>query len=333
MFPDKFSTSLSNNTFYSRPDLLADRSQGKLPADTNAKRLAAFAQLPRAQWQATLSQLAKLNSATSNGFCIKDGVVSAGPKIIEPEQKIILQAVIEQILPWRKGPWEIAGEPIDAEWRSDIKYDQLSAIHSSFRGKTILDIGSGNGYYGARMIEHGADCVICLDPSERAFLQLELFQKYARCENLQLDLLGYQDAAQLGILFDIVLCMGIFYHQRDPMGVIEICYRTLKPGGMLILETMTYPSDQPILFFPPERYAKARNVFFLPSVQALTAICHRSGFKEIELLSERTITVDEQRRTRLAPYESLVDFLDPNDRSKTVEGLPAPQRAVLLLKK
>jgi tRNA (mo5U34)-methyltransferase len=31
--------------------------------------------------------------------------------------------------------------------------------------------------------------------------------------------------------------------------------------------------------------------------------------------------------------ESLAEFLDPNDRSKTVEGYPAPLRAVLTAKK
>ena len=127
--------------------------------------------------------------------------------------------------------------------------------------------------------------------------------------------------------------MGVFYHQRDPLGVIDACYRALKSGGILILETMTYPSDQSILFTPPERYAKARNVYFLPSVAALKTICHRAGFKDIDLISERIITTEEQRKTALAPYESLKDFLDPNDSSKTVEGHPAPRRAILVLKK
>jgi tRNA (mo5U34)-methyltransferase len=32
------------------------------------------------------------------------------------------------------------------------------------------------------------------------------------------------------------------------------------------------------------------------------------------------------------PFESLSDFLDPADSAKTVEGHPAPLRAVLLAK-
>lgn len=44
-------------------------------------------------------------------------------------------------------------------------------------------------------------------------------------------------------------------------------------------------------------------------------------------------TTEEQRRTEWMVTESLADFLDPNDRSKTVEVYPAPQRAVLIARK
>ena len=43
-------------------------------------------------------------------------------------------------------------------------------------------------------------------------------------------------------------------------------------------------------------------------------------------------SLDEQRRTDWMTSESLAEFLDPNDRSKTIEGYPAPLRAVLTAK-
>jgi len=30
------------------------------------------------------------------------------------------------------------------------------------------------------------------------------------------------------------------------------------------------------------------------------------------------------------PFQSLPDFLDPNDPALTIEGLPAPKRAIVL---
>jgi len=41
-------------------------------------------------------------------------------------------------------------------------------------------------------------------------------------------------------------------------------------------------------------------------------------------------SLDEQRSTDWMTFESLPDFLDANDRSKTIEGYPAPMRAVIL---
>ena len=44
-------------------------------------------------------------------------------------------------------------------------------------------------------------------------------------------------------------------------------------------------------------------------------------------------STDEQRRTEWMTTESLADFLDPRDSSKTVEGYPAPLRAVIIASK
>ena len=44
-------------------------------------------------------------------------------------------------------------------------------------------------------------------------------------------------------------------------------------------------------------------------------------------------TSEEQRRTEWMTTESLADFLDPHDSSKTLEGYPAPLRAVIVATK
>jgi len=43
--------------------------------------------------------------------------------------------------------------------------------------------------------------------------------------------------------------------------------------------------------------------------------------------------VHEQRATDWMRFQSLPEFLDPADHSRTVEGLPAPTRAVLIARK
>jgi tRNA (mo5U34)-methyltransferase len=43
-------------------------------------------------------------------------------------------------------------------------------------------------------------------------------------------------------------------------------------------------------------------------------------------------TVHEQRSTEWMPFESLAEALDPDDPSRTIEGLPAPMRAIVICK-
>jgi tRNA (mo5U34)-methyltransferase len=47
-----------------------------------------------------------------------------------------------------------------------------------------------------------------------------------------------------------------------------------------------------------------------------------------------TVTsLEEQRATQWMQFQSLEDYLDPFDLSRTVEGYPAPTRAILVAKK
>lgn len=316
--------------FFQRPDLLSALCGSERANHLWQKRSAAWQQLRRDVWADAMRGFADLGEIPGGGFSVEDGIVSCGDESkFGAERRAELKRLIYDLLPWRKGPWKICGEFIDSEWRSNLKFDSMADLYSEFRDKNILDIGSGNGYYAGRLSELGAASVLCLDPSERFLLQFELFQRFAKQPNLQLELLGFEDAVTLGAVFDVVLCMGVLYHQRNPLSVIEACRSALRPGGALVLESMTYPGDESMAFFPPDRYAKARNVYFLPTAAAMVNMCRRMGFKSVDIVNERRIQVDEQRRTELAPYESLSDFLDPLDASKTVEGWPAPQRALV----
>jgi len=71
-----------------------------------------------------------------------------------------------------------------------------------------------------------------------------------------------------------------------------------------------------------------RNVWFLPSIAALTLWLERCGFTDIACVDTNRTSLDEQRPTDWMRFESLADFLDPADRSRTMEGHPAPLRAI-----
>jgi tRNA (mo5U34)-methyltransferase len=76
-----------------------------------------------------------------------------------------------------------------------------------------------------------------------------------------------------------------------------------------------------------------RNVWFIPSTDTLYKWLQRAGFNNVKLVDVSVTSVDEQRSTEWMRFESLADYLDPQDRRLTVEGYPAPRRAVFVARR
>lgn len=130
--------------------------------------------------------------------------------------------------------------------------------------------------------------------------------------------------------FDTILCMGILYHRRSPLDTLLQVHRMMVPGGQLVLETLIAAGDADMALFPKNRYAKMKNIFFIPTVSCLTHWLKRTGFDHIRCVDVSKTTLTEQRKTDWIDTESLGDYLDPDDTDKTVEGYPAPIRAMVL---
>jgi tRNA (mo5U34)-methyltransferase len=65
----------------------------------------------------------------------------------------------------------------------------------------------------------------------------------------------------------------------------------------------------------------------------MAAWLKRCGFVDVNIVSQEVTTVDEQRATEWMSFESLSDYLDPADHSRTLEGYPAPLRATVIARK
>ena len=234
----------------------------------------------------------------------------------------LLNNSIECLIPWRKGPFNLFGNPIDSEWRSNLKWDRI-APHIDLAGKRILDIGASNGYFGYRMLEAGAKTVLGVESSELFILQAALVNFYLRKANVVVP--HRYERSSLSQQFDVVFSMGVSYHQRNLQDHLAAIYENLEHGGELILESLWAPED----IVPDSRYANMRNVWLVPTSETVLAHLLEAGFEQSEVLDVSVTTVDEQRTTSLSPGFSLVDSLDPENSALTIEGYPAPQRAVL----
>ncbi len=232
----------------------------------------------------------------------------------------------KRLLPWRKGPFELFGHYIDTEWASNLKWDRVFPEVGSLEGKVIADIGCNNGYYMFRMAHHNPELVVGFDPMPRFRYIFNLLNRFARLDNLKFELLGAEHMHHFKGIFDTVFCMGVLYHNRNPIQVLSGIWESMKPKGELIVEGLGIPGEGSYALFPEDRYGKARNVWFVPTRDCLINWIKRAGFKDVECFSLEATTTQEQRATEYAPWESLEDFLDPEDHTRTIEGYPAPVR-------
>ncbi len=230
--------------------------------------------------------------------------------------------------PWRKGPYSLFGVDIDTEWRSDWKWDRVRPHIEPLEGRIVLDVGSGNGYHGWRMRGAGADLVIGIDPTLVFVMQYQVFQRYINDNRHYVLPLGIEQLPANMQCFDTVFSMGVIYHRRSPIDHLYECRGCLRPGGQLVLETLIIDADYGTVLMPEQRYAKMRNVWFIPSVETALLWMRRCGFKQAKCVDISVTTTQEQRATAWLHFESLIDFLDPDDPSKTIEGYPAPKRAI-----
>jgi len=249
-----------------------------------------------------------------------------------------MRALMQGLMPWRKGPFSIFGVEIDTEWRSDMKWNRLAPALPVLHGKKILDIGCGSGYYMCRLAAHAPALVLGADPSDLFLAQWTMLSRY-------LFPFGEKERSVMGFFpfgyekiqghvhdMDVVLAMGVLYHQRSPLHFLTELKSFLKKGGTLFLETLVIDLPDDVALFPVDRYAKMRNVYFLPSISCLKNLCVRAGWQWDAVIDVGFTTAEEQRRTAWIKTESLADFLDPTDPTKTVEGYPAPLRALVQLR-
>ncbi len=240
-----------------------------------------------------------------------------------------LEPLLKTYMPWRKGPFNVFGTKIDTEWRSDWKWDRISPHISDLTDRSVLDIGCGNGYHLFRMLGDGAKLALGVDPTRLFLYQFHTLKHFLpltpahilplRCEHLP----AFNS-------FDTVFSLGVLYHRRSPIDHLTELLSFLRPDGELVLETLVVEGDEKTVLVPEDRYAKMANVWFLPSVAALTNWLARAGFKNIRCVDVNQTSIEEQRRTDWMTFHSLEDFLDPTDLNLTAEGLPAPRRATLI---
>ena len=286
--------------------------------------------LPR--WQKAWQQLPTVPDAEVSTQL--PTVTVQAPGSLSEQQALDLETGLRGLMPWRKGPFDFFGTHIDTEWRSAWKWERVAPWLSDLQGRTVLDVGCGSGYHCWRMHGAGARRVIGIDPGLLFLFQFLAIKGYLP-EDTPVDLLPVrmEDLPDNLQCFDTTFSMGVLYHRRSPLDHLLELKSTLKPGGELVLETLVVDGPEGHTLMPEDRYGRMRNVWFLPSCDTLLRWLQRTGYRDARVVDVSVTTTDEQRSTDWMRFQSLTDFLDPEDPSRTIEGYPGPKRATLIARK
>lgn len=283
-----------------------------------------------ASWERMLENLPDITPTECD---LKNGVIANKTPALSSGEQLGLHNILKSLMPWRKGPFSLYGVNIDTEWRSDWKWDRVLPHLSPLKGRLILDVGCGSGYHMWRMLGEGADFVVGIDPTQLFLCQFEAVRKLlGNNQRAHLIPVGIEQMPELKA-FDTVFSMGVLYHRRSPLDHLWQLKNQLVSGGELVLESMVIDGDEFQCLIPGERYAQMRNVYFIPSAKMLKVWLEKCGFKDVRIVDENTTSLEEQRKTDWMVTDSLEAFLAPEDKMKTVEGYPAPKRAILIATK
>ena len=280
-----------------------------------------------ARWSAALEALPALDNIDAH---FDTAAVTIDAECADREA---MHQALRGLMPWRKGPYNIAGVTIDCEWRSDFKWDRVLPHLAELQGRRILDVGCGNGYHCWRMLAQAPELVLGIEPSVLFNLQFQVLQHYLQRDDIDMLPIGVEALPDDLNWFDTVFSMGVLYHRRSPLDHLYQLKSFLRQGGELCLETLVIEGPAGQLLLPQGRYARMRNVWFIPTAAELLLWLQRCGFVNARVVDETDTSIDEQRGTEWMQFESLQQSLDSANSALTVEGLPAPRRAVFLANK
>jgi len=226
------------------------------------------------------------------------------------------------------GPWFHNYELATGVWTNDSgfpgseypawRWGFVSRLLPDVKGLACLDVGCSSGFFSLKLKELGAKDVLGVDGGEQtraieqcrfAAAQLNLPARFER--------MSIYDLKPLGQAFDVVLCLGVFYHLRHPLLALEnlraVCKRdlifqtvTTRHSATAAVEmpaeavqNLTVQSEVlldprfPELKFIEHSLGQDMSCWFVPNVEGVYAMLRSAGFtvEEVMFPSEYDILI------------------------------------------
>ena len=191
-------------------------------------------------------------------------------------------------------PLELGGIQTRPQWHVRRRFARrlkFLQIPQDLTGKSVLDIGAWDGFFSFECERRGAARVLAIDTfawdhyGKDGFLlaheMLKSKVEHQRCAAEDID------AATLGT-FDLVLFLGVFYHLRSPIQVLDRIRAVTT--GTLICETHAlvpaFHEKYPLVsFFPGDGLEAGLRYEFSsePTIEAMRQMLRSSGFTRVDV--------------------------------------------------
>jgi tRNA (mo5U34)-methyltransferase len=188
----------------------------------------------------------------------------------------------------------------------DHRY-RIPALPEDLSGRSVLDVGTFDGFYAFLAEARGARRVVAIDNEQyrewvaaRWGVELRGGEGFRAIRELIGSKVSYRrldafDLDQLGELFDVIFCFGLLHRVESPLGLLKVLRRRLAEGGYVIVET--YGVEHPELLDeaavrviePGEVYARDEFVYWGFTGESVAQLARHAGFAGFELADSPTI--------------------------------------------
>lgn len=125
--------------------------------------------------------------------------------------------------------FDAIANPYDLHRRLEVVFEDLLG-GMELRGRRVLDIGSGTGWFSQRAADRGAT-VTALDIGMRLLARV---REKCACTAINADACALPFRAAT---FDVVISSECIEHSLEPLAAVREMARVVKPGGTLVLTT------------------------------------------------------------------------------------------------
>lgn len=188
----------------------------------------------------------------------------------------------------------------------DYTQDKLAVIQmpEDLTGKSVIDVGAWDGFFSFEAERRGGK-VLAIDTLawERGWetgnkiwktgkqgfdfahkiLNSKVESKNIEVMDLDKNWFGFVKGHP-NFQFDLVLCLGILYHMKNPLGMCQVMYDICKSDGLLIIEShFDVDDEKPLMkFYPTDELNRDSGNWWGPNPQCIEAMLRAVGFKDIK---------------------------------------------------